>query len=318
MRFPGAGLVEVAAVAGGGRHDDSRVVVELFVQFGEEARDRRFLGAGVGVADLGRSRVHGGLDRRAEVREFFTAGLHQQHMAVLADRVGHLHVDRDLARPFAVLFGQRARLAFLVDLAEAAVRARARGQAERFVVHAQVSFRGRVVERVHHRDRLRRGRRRFGRQRVGGVQFRRVQIPGERVFVFRRRPYARGHLRRLHGGALVQIVGRERRWHQPHRRARGGTRTGGGARTLDAPGRRREGARTHRRCARGEGRGRARTDSRSQRTGGEQRRHRKPSPARRLLLPLPLPRASHPHDVNRTRSASKNRHLDTTADSGLK
>ena len=126
----------------------------MLVVGGGQACVGRFLGGTVGVADLGRAETRCSVDGRAEIAEFFAFGLDQEDPATGADRMRHLHVDRDLAVPFALFARQRRGVAGLVHLAKAAVGRGARRQAELLVIDRQVGFGGRVVERVDERDRL--------------------------------------------------------------------------------------------------------------------------------------------------------------------
>jgi hypothetical protein len=125
-----------------------------------------------------------------EVEAVGFGGLRQHDVTGLADRVGALDVQRDLEAPAGGFFGrfgfgfaagargfefadrlrkrQVAGFAELVDLFEAAVRGRARGQREDFVEGAKVGFGGRVVVGVHDRDRLGGGG--TGRKRVDAVE----------------------------------------------------------------------------------------------------------------------------------------------------
>ena len=90
---------------------------------GHERRFRALRGA-VAVADLGRPFFDGLVHRHGEVFGGWGAGLDQQDVAFRADRRDHVEVEGDLFRPFDVL-ARRDRAAALVDLAEAAARARA-------------------------------------------------------------------------------------------------------------------------------------------------------------------------------------------------
>ena len=178
--------VEVAVVAGRGGDHRAGVVEGARRLVGRGA----FLGAALGVRDLGRAEALGGVLGGFEVQVDRFAGLHQQDVAGLADGVGGLDVERDLEPPavassafstsallplhelfeFAEGFRERqvAGFAVLVDLPEATVFGRAGGQREVFVVGPQVGFGRRVVVGVHDRDGL--GRRGAGGERVGGVE----------------------------------------------------------------------------------------------------------------------------------------------------
>ena len=138
------------------------MVVVAGVEFREEARGGWFLYTGVGVADLA---------SRPRSRPRSTAAPRSANSSLLASTSSTWQfwqiacaictsIDISVAHP-ASTGGQRARVSFLVDLAKAAVGGRARGETELAVVHAQVRFRGRIVEGVDDSDRLRSRRRRF-------------------------------------------------------------------------------------------------------------------------------------------------------------
>ena len=225
-----AEFVVVAAVSRARRDDDAGVVVGARLEFGVRA----FLGGAVGVADLGRAEFHGGVHALREVAEFFGVGLDQEDVAALADRVRHLHVDRDLAGPVAFRFRKRRSRPFLVDLLEAAVFIRARRQAELFAVDREIGFGGRVVEGVDDGDGLRRAGGRFFGQRVQFPQpLRGLEArEGFRAALGRpRRPGGRVRLRRGPRASDLQAHRKAPRVAGPDRRAArvpGRERTGRG------------------------------------------------------------------------------------------
>src|SRR5262249_30684335 len=92
--------------------------------------------------------------RGAEVVHARRVRLDEEELAVRARGRRHVEVERDLAGPAVVSRRQRARVAVLVHLLEAAVRGGARRQAVLRAVDREVGLGLRVVERVDYRDRL--------------------------------------------------------------------------------------------------------------------------------------------------------------------
>ena len=109
----------VAAVSRGDGGGDARMVVGGRV---DAARLARELQAAVAVGDLRGAERRGGVDRRGEIAEVGRGCLDQQDLAVLADRMDGLDVERYLDRPTCVDFRIGAFLPVLVDLSKAAVR----------------------------------------------------------------------------------------------------------------------------------------------------------------------------------------------------
>src|SRR5262249_49865494 len=117
-------LDAVAAVAGAGGDGDAGVVVRAGV-----ARLTEELTAAVAGGDRVRSQRVSLVRGRAQVQEAVRVGLDEQDLAVRTDGGCHLDVEVDLLAPAGVT-SRRGGAAALVDLAEAAVRCRARRQPE--------------------------------------------------------------------------------------------------------------------------------------------------------------------------------------------
>ena len=107
----------------------------------------------VAVADLRCALRNRLVLRRREVCAFGVVGLHEQDVAIRADRRDHVEIERDLSRPCAVGSGKRFP-ATLVELSEAAVNRLAFAEPVVRAVNREVGFRLRIVERVDDRDRL--------------------------------------------------------------------------------------------------------------------------------------------------------------------
>ena len=138
-----------AGVARADRDGNARVV-----EVGVGGDLGRVLRSAVAVGHELRAHVHGRVDRGAQVGAGVGVRLDQQDVAARADRRHHVDVQRDLTGPARVGYGQRGRLAHLVDLGEAAVGGRARRQSELGPVHVEVGLGVRVVEGVDDRDGL--------------------------------------------------------------------------------------------------------------------------------------------------------------------
>ena len=201
---------QITAVAAcGGDHDAG--MVERFTL-------RRRFAPAPRVRDLSRTDAPAAARARSHPLSCFQARistvfcLHEHDVAVLADRVGHLDVERHLQGPpigffhrfarrfafvsggsrvFAQQFGcmsfltaarkrQFPSFTLLVDLFETAVGGAACGQLEFFVVDPQIGFRPQVVVRIHDRDRLRLrgGRPRFFARKVRVSQL--LAVPDHR------------------------------------------------------------------------------------------------------------------------------------------
>ena len=206
----------VAAVSGRGGDRDALVVIRSIDGL------RRGLAAAVAVGDLVGAERGSCVDGGFQVGEGVRRGLDEEDLAVLADRVGDLDVERDLERPAAVLARIGAFDAFLVDLAEAAVRGRAFRQPERFAVEGEVGFDRRRVVGVDDRNRLR--GRRFGGQLVGAVELGRA-VAG-RAGGPERRPAAIGD----HAGEAGRGACRDRARAHGAARRRGRLSSGRGGR----------------------------------------------------------------------------------------
>ncbi len=137
----------VAAVAGAGDDRDARVVEERGVGLQLAGP----LCAAVAVAHGARTERDRPVHRGAEVHERRVGCLHQQDLAVGAQRADHVDVERDLLLPRRV--GRRiVGSAGLVDLPEAAIRGGARRQAEMRAVGREVALGVRRVESVDDPD----------------------------------------------------------------------------------------------------------------------------------------------------------------------
>ena len=109
--------------------------------------------AAVRVGDHGRAQPDRRVDGGTEVGQGTRARLDEEDLAIGADGTRHVQVERDLLRPAAI--GPRGfRPATLVDLSEAAVRRRARGDTVLLAVDVDVVLRVRIVIRIDDRDRL--------------------------------------------------------------------------------------------------------------------------------------------------------------------